>query len=130
MLNATISRYAYAVIKTLDEPVVRFVATDQQIEEVIAADALLLINGKLRLHKAVYKHMVQHFNGGKVIPMELSTFCDAPIGSGLGASSMVGVARYFSTGTGSSTMTRVIRRAQKTFNSSMEFSSSAGKLGD
>lgn len=87
VLNATIDRYAYAVIKTLDEPVVRFVATDQQSEEVAGISAPLLLNGKLDLHKAVYKHMVQHFNGGKPIALELSTFCDAPVGSGLGSSS-------------------------------------------
>ena len=87
VLNATIDRYAYAVIKTLDEPVVRFVATDQQTEEVTAITEPLVLNGKLDLHKAVYSHMVQHFNGGKPIPMELSTFCDAPAGSGLGSSS-------------------------------------------
>ncbi|MGE8411569.1 MAG: dehydrogenase [Pseudomonas sp.] len=87
MLNATIDRYAYAVIKTLDEPVVRFVATDQQSEKVKAITEPLLLNGKLDLHKAVYNHMVQHYNGGTPIPMELSTFCDAPAGSGLGSSS-------------------------------------------
>jgi D-glycero-alpha-D-manno-heptose-7-phosphate kinase len=75
------------VIKTLEEPVVRLVATDQQTEKVKAATELLVLNGKLDLHKAVYNHMVQHFNGGKPIPMELSTFCDAPAGSGLGSSS-------------------------------------------
>ena len=87
VLNATIDRYAYAVIKTLDEPVVRFVATDQQTEKVKAVDEPLLLNGKLDLHKAVYNHMIQHYNGGKPISMELSTFCDAPVGSGLGSSS-------------------------------------------
>jgi len=87
VLNATIDRYAYAVIKTLDEPVVRFVATDQQVEKVKPAEAPLPLNGKLDLHKAVYNHMVQNFNGGKPIPLELSTFCDAPAGSGLGSSS-------------------------------------------
>ncbi|MFJ2454946.1 dehydrogenase [Pseudomonas protegens] len=87
VLNATIDRYAYAVIKTLDEPVVRLVATDQQAETFIAADGQLVLNGHLDLHKAVYNHMVHHFNGGKPIPMELSTFCDAPAGSGLGSSS-------------------------------------------
>lgn len=87
VLNATIDRYAYAVIKTLDEPVVRFVATDQQSEKVRAVDEPLLLNGRLDLHKAVYNHMVQHFNGGRPIPLELSTFCDAPAGSGLGSSS-------------------------------------------
>lgn len=87
VLNATIDRYAYAVIKTLNEPVVRFVATDQQTEKVTAVDEPLLLNGKFDLHKAVYKHMIQHYNKGKPIPMELSTFCDAPAGSGLGSSS-------------------------------------------
>ena len=86
-LNATIDRYAYAVIKTLDEPVVRFVATDQQVEKVKAMAESLPLNGKLDLHKAVYNHIVLHFNGGKPIPLELSTFCDAPVGSGLGSSS-------------------------------------------
>jgi len=87
VLNATIDRYAYAVIKTLDEPVVRFVATDQQSEQVKAVNSPLELNGKLDLHKAVYNHMVQNFNAGKPIPLELSTFCDAPAGSGLGSSS-------------------------------------------
>lgn len=87
VLNATIDRYAYAVIKTLDEPVVRFVASDQQVEKVKPAEVPLPLNGKLDLHKAVYNHMVQHFNGGKPIPLEVSTFCDAPAGSGLGSSS-------------------------------------------
>ena len=87
VLNATIDRYAYAVIKTLDEPIVRFVATDQQVEKVRSAEVSTPLNGKLDLHEAVYNHMVKHFNGGRPIPLELSTFCDAPAGSGLGSSS-------------------------------------------
>jgi D-glycero-alpha-D-manno-heptose-7-phosphate kinase len=92
VLNAAIDRYAYAVIKTLDEPVVRFVATDQQMEKVRPAEVPLPLNGKLDLHKAVYNHIVQNFNGGLPIPLELSTFCDAPAGSGLGSSSTLVVA--------------------------------------
>lgn len=87
VLNATIDRYAYAVIKTLDDPVVRFIATDQQTEKVKAISEPLILNGQLDLHKAVYNHMIQHYNGGRVIALELSTFCDAPAGSGLGSSS-------------------------------------------
>lgn len=87
VLNATIDRYAYAVIKTLGEPVVRFVATDQQTEKVKAISEPLELNGRLDLHKAVYNYMIRHYNGGKPIPLELSTFCDAPAGSGLGSSS-------------------------------------------
>lgn len=92
VLNAAIDRYAYAVIKTLDEPVLRFVATDQQMEKVRPAEVPLPLNGKLDLHKAVYNHVVQNFNGGRPIPLELSTFCDAPAGSGLGSSSTLVVA--------------------------------------
>lgn len=87
VLNATIDRYAYAVIKPLNEPVVRLVATDQQSEKVKTLKVPLELNGKLDLHKAVYNHMIQHYNDGKPIALELSTFCDAPAGSGLGSSS-------------------------------------------
>jgi len=92
VLNATIDRYAYAVIKMLDEPVVRFVATDQQFEKVKALQDPLELNGKLDLHKAVYNYMVKQHNSGQPIPLELSTFCDAPVGSGLGSSSTLVVA--------------------------------------
>ena len=87
VLNATIDRYAYAVIKTLKEPLVRFIATDQQTVEAKAVSEALVLNGSLDLHKAVYNHMIQQYNDGRPIAMELSTFCDAPAGSGLGSSS-------------------------------------------
>lgn len=87
ILNATLDRYAYAVIKTLDEPNVRFVATDQQVEKIKSITEPLIINGKLDLHKAVYNEIIQRYNEGRPIPLELSTFCDAPPGSGLGSSS-------------------------------------------
>jgi D-glycero-alpha-D-manno-heptose-7-phosphate kinase len=87
VLNATIDRYAYAVIKTLEEPRVQIVATDQQQVCVTPTQLPLQLDGKLNLHKAVYNHIIQHYNEGKPIALEMSTFCDAPIGSGLGSSS-------------------------------------------
>ena len=87
VLNATIDRYAYAVLKTLDEPQVRFIATDQQAVCVTPTQLPLQLDGNLDLHKAVYNYVIQHYNGGKPIALELSTFCDAPVGSGLGSSS-------------------------------------------
>lgn len=87
VLNATIDRYAYAVIKTINEPQVRFIATDQQEAFATLAQLPIELDGKLNLHKAVYNHIIQHYNGGKPIALELSTFCDAPVGSGLGSSS-------------------------------------------
>lgn len=87
VLNAAIDRYAYAVIRILEGPVVRFVASDQKMECDRLAEVPLPLNGKLDLHKAVYNHIIQNYNGGEPIPLELTTFCDAPAGSGLGSSS-------------------------------------------
>ena len=87
VLNATIDRYAYAMIKILDEPCVRFVATDHKEQLVKALNDPMELNGKLDLHKAVYNEMIHNHNGGQPIPLELITFCDAPAGSGLGSSS-------------------------------------------
>ena len=92
ILNATIDRYAYAVIKTLDEPCVRFVSTDQQRSLGFPLQAEFPLDGELDLHKAVYNEIVRTFNDGRPLALELSTFCDAPAGSGLGSSSTLVVA--------------------------------------
>ena len=87
VLNAAIARYAYAVLTPINEPLVRFRATDQDRTEVLSLDGDIPLNGNLDLHKAVYRHMLQSYNHGVLLPLELSTFCDAPAGSGLGSSS-------------------------------------------
>lgn len=92
VLNATLDRYAYAVLKVLDRSAVRFVATDRKIQEERALAANFPLDGKLDLHKAIYNYFVTNFNAENAIPVELSTFCDAPVGSGLGASSTLVVA--------------------------------------
>lgn len=92
VLNATIDRYAYATIKTLDEPVVRFIATDQQAHCEYPLASSYPVDGHLKLLIAVYNAMIMEFNGGRPLALELSTHCDAPIGSGLGSSSTLVVA--------------------------------------
>jgi D-glycero-alpha-D-manno-heptose-7-phosphate kinase len=92
VLNATIDRYAYAVISTHEDKYVRFVATDQQLEKCIEPNLPLPLNGKLDLHKAVYNYFMINHNHGNPIPLEIRTFCDAPAGSGLGSSSTLVVA--------------------------------------
>jgi len=89
ILNATIDRYAYAVIRELDGPEVRFVATDKFDSQVLPLSDRYELDGHLNLHKAVYNEMVNKYNGGNPLSIEISTFCDAPVGSGLGASSTV-----------------------------------------
>lgn len=92
VLNATIDRYAYAVVRTLDERAVRFTATDKQLAESEPLAGELALGGGLALHKAVYNEIVRTYNGGRPIALEMSTFCDAPAGSGLGSSSTLVVA--------------------------------------
>ena len=92
VLNATIDRYAYAVIQQLPDPIVRFHATDLQSEETFPASASLPSGGRLSLHKAVYSRIIRDHHGGIPLGIELSTFCDAPVGSGLGSSSTLVVA--------------------------------------
>ena len=87
VLNGTIDRYAYAVIKTGAAPQVRFAATDQKRERTHELSESLPLQGELDLHAAVYNAIIQRYNGGRPLRLELVTFCDAPAGSGLGSSS-------------------------------------------
>lgn len=92
ILNATIDRYAYAVIKTLDSSSIIFSATDQQVSAVCSTAKPIAVDGDLILHKAVYNYFIKNYNNSQHIPLELSTYCDAPAGSGLGSSSTLVVA--------------------------------------
>lgn len=92
VLNVTIDRYAYAVLRCRGDGMVRFEASDQQIHCLSAAADELELDGCLNLHKAVYNHFISTYNQRQPISVELSTFCDAPVGSGLGSSSTLVVA--------------------------------------
>ncbi len=89
VLNATISRYAYAVIKIHDDSFIKFEAADLCLSEFSAPSPNIPLNGYLDLHKATYNYMIRNYNDNVPIMMELITFCDSPIGSGLGSSSTV-----------------------------------------
>lgn len=86
ILNATIDRYAYTVIKVHNGNL-KFIAADINTEEELEIRFPLNIDQGLRLHRAVYNYFIGNFNNGVPLALEVSTFCDAPAGSGLGASS-------------------------------------------
>ena len=92
VLNATIDRYAYSVIDALNEDSLSFYSNDQQKEFISNAKWPLELDGNLDLHKAVYNHMIEHYNHSKPLSIKLTTHCDAPAGSGLGSSSTLVVA--------------------------------------
>lgn len=92
VLNATIDRYAYAMLAPAEGDRVRFMSTDTEKEFSGRAAPFLPLEGELPLHKAVYNYIVQTHNQGRPLSVELRTFCEAPPGSGLGSSSTLIVA--------------------------------------
>lgn len=88
VLNATIDKYAYTVIEPGgDGPALRFTAADKQQTWTGEAAREIALDGQLDLHKGVYNRIVRDFNGGRPLPLRMTTHTDAPPGSGLGSSS-------------------------------------------
>ncbi|HTN16875.1 MAG TPA: hypothetical protein VL092_04275, partial [Chitinophagaceae bacterium] len=91
ILNATISLYAYATIEILPTPSIIIAAIDREERSEHELADSLPVNGTLDLAKGVYNHIVQKY--GKVPSgFKLTTYVDAPAGSGLGTSSTLVVA--------------------------------------
>lgn len=91
VLNATISMYAHAAIEPLDTDEIILHAVDRGEEYRLPAAGRLDIDDKLPLHKGCYNSIVEHFTGKK-LGFRLTTYVDAPPGSGLGSSSTLVVA--------------------------------------
>lgn len=91
ILNATISLYAYATIEPLNNGKIILHSVDKNEEIVYDAVEQLPIDGQLVLAKGIYNRIVKQFTG-KPLSFRLSTFVDAPAGSGLGTSSTLVVA--------------------------------------
>jgi D-glycero-alpha-D-manno-heptose-7-phosphate kinase len=86
VLNATIDLYAQAILEPRDDGRVVFAAEDQQKRVEFAAGDVHDVE-PLRLHRGVYNRMVRQFNSGRPLALTLTTYADAPAGSGLGTSS-------------------------------------------
>jgi D-glycero-alpha-D-manno-heptose-7-phosphate kinase len=90
ILNATISLYAYATIEPLENKII-IRAADRNEEQHFDWNNELPINGKLDLIKGVYNRIQKDYN----LPIKnfrITTYVDAPAGSGLGTSSTLVVA--------------------------------------
>jgi D-glycero-alpha-D-manno-heptose-7-phosphate kinase len=91
ILNATISLSAYASIEPIKENAIIVQALDRKEEERFEWAPNLPINGHLDLLKGVYNR-IHAMYGMPLTGFRLSTFVDAPAGSGLGTSSTLVVA--------------------------------------
>lgn len=92
VLNATIDKYAYAIIALSEDHKVRFNATDQNKSVEYDATDFIKPDGVMDLHKGVYNRIIRQFNDGRPIALTLTTYSEAPAGSGLGSSSTLVVA--------------------------------------
>jgi D-glycero-alpha-D-manno-heptose-7-phosphate kinase len=88
VLNATISLYAYASIepRTDNMIVIRSIDKDTVIE--LPSSGYLEIDGQLDLIKGVYNRIIRDYKT-KPLSFNITTYVDAPAGSGLGTSSTV-----------------------------------------
>ncbi len=91
ILNATISMYAWASIRPGTEGKIVLNSIDKKEKYIFDSVPELIIDGNLDLHKGIYNRVVRTY-GGKPLSFELSTYVDAPPGSGLGTSSTLVVA--------------------------------------
>ncbi|WP_424193360.1 dehydrogenase [Ampullimonas aquatilis] len=87
VLNATIDLYAQVIIEPRFDGKVKFIASDRQESVELPASSVLADEEPLRLHRGIYSRIVRQFNGGRPLSLTLTSFADAPAGSGLGTSS-------------------------------------------
>lgn len=92
VLNATISLYTHCHIEPSEDSAVHFYAADFDERVRLEAGESIELSGALLLHKAVYKRIVSQFTDGKIVPLKVTTYSDAPPGSGVGSSSALVVA--------------------------------------
>lgn len=86
ILNATISMYAYATIEPRSDGKIVLNAVDKGEHLTLTSAEQLTIDGQLDLLKGIYNRVVHDFTK-KPLSFTLTTFVDAPPGSGLGSSS-------------------------------------------
>ena len=87
VLNATIDLFVQSILEPLDNGRIVFAAEDREETVELESVPTLPDVDPLRLHRGIYNRIVRQFNGGRPLSFKLTTFADAPAGSGLGTSS-------------------------------------------
>jgi len=92
VLNATIDQYAYCTIEETAAGSIIINAADLNLKKRYPSLRELPVDGVLDLHKGVYNRVIKDFKITKPLSFRITTWCDAPPGSGLGSSSTMVVA--------------------------------------
>ena len=91
VLNATVDMYACCTIEPNDSGKVEFIAADLNKSEEYPTAEKLPSSSALPLHIGIYNRVIADFNI-KPLSFKMTTYSDAPAGSGLGSSSTMVVA--------------------------------------
>lgn len=86
ILNATINLYTYCTIEKTESGKIEIIATDLDTQLIYDSAKELIIDGNLDLHKGVYNRIIKDYNL-EPLSFKITTYSDAPAGSGLGSSS-------------------------------------------
>jgi D-glycero-alpha-D-manno-heptose-7-phosphate kinase len=86
ILNATINLYSYCTIIEQNDGLIKLHAPDIECSVEYKSSTVLPIDGQLDLHKGVYNRIVKDYKLD-ALSFTITTYSDAPPGSGLGSSS-------------------------------------------
>lgn len=90
VLNVTIDMYAHCTIEPTEEGTIEFYATDLDKKyATVSGNTQIELEGELLLHKGVYNRIKREFCPDRELSFKMTTYCEAPSGSGLGSSSTV-----------------------------------------
>lgn len=87
VLNATVALYSQAILQPTKLKKIEFIAADLQQAVEMESSIELPETGNLLLHKGIYNSLMRRFNITEPLSFRLTTYADAPAGSGLGTSS-------------------------------------------
>jgi D-glycero-alpha-D-manno-heptose-7-phosphate kinase len=91
VLNATIDMYTYCFIEPAENDRIVFTALDMDKTEDYSVKEAIPVQNALPLHSGVYNRIISDFIH-KPLSFKMTTYSDAPAGSGLGSSSTMVVA--------------------------------------
>lgn len=91
ILNACINMYAYASIEPRNDGIICFASKDRNLSATVVSKETLEIDKDFALIKGVYNRLIKDYIK-KPLSFTLTTYVDAPPGSGLGSSSTLVVA--------------------------------------
>lgn len=92
VLNVTINMYTYCIIEPTNNNKIVFNSLDKNKIFECSSVSNILLDDMLLLHKGVYNRIIKDYNNGKALSFKMTTYSDAPAGSGLGSSSAMVVA--------------------------------------